>query len=53
LGSLLIGWFAEYMSTRYVVALEGVLCLLAVGGYCLYRLQSQQKEDVLKGLGAA
>lgn len=51
LGSLLIGWFAEYMSTRYVVALEGVLCLLAVGGYCLYRWQIQHREGVIKGLG--
>lgn len=48
LGSLLVGWLAEQMQPRYVIALEGVLCLAAVGAYRLYRWYLQQNDDVVK-----
>lgn len=45
-GSLLIGWLAEVMPSRYVVCLEAALGLLAVGGYLTYRHYLQNRKDV-------
>ncbi len=43
IGSLLIGFLAEHLKTREVVALEGVLGLIIVAAYVVY--QKQVKEN--------
>lgn len=45
-GSLLIGWLAEVMPSRYVVSLEALSGLLAVGAYLGYRWYLQNRKAV-------
>jgi len=52
IGSLLIGFLAEHLKTREVVALEGILGLIIVAAYVVYQKQVKEtnssNEAVLK-----
>lgn len=48
LGSLLIGWLAEYMPTRSVILLEGICGIAAVVIFCYYSACLQKAEKPIQ-----